>query len=96
MSVLLVGFDSAWTTTKSGTLVGAIHLNAQIFLDPGAPEIADYHKAGDLILQWQADLRPTSAIVSVDQPTNVKNAAGQRPVENIVGSLLGRQWGAMQ
>jgi len=32
----------------------------------------------------------------LDQPTIVNNAAGQRPVENIVGSPVSRRYGGMQ
>jgi predicted RNase H-like nuclease len=39
---------------------------------------------------------PTATIVLLDQPTIVKNAAGQRPVENIVGSAVSLRHGGMQ
>lgn len=96
MSVLLVGFDSAWTTTNSGALVGALYNDDQTFQSLGAPEIVDNCTAGDLILKWQDELVPTSTIVLIDQPTIVKNAAGQRPVEHIVGSSVCRRYGGMQ
>jgi predicted RNase H-like nuclease len=96
MTVLLVGFDSAWTTTNSGAVVGALYHNDHTFQSLGTPEIVDNSAAGDLIRRWQAELVPTSTIVLIDQPTIVKNADGQRPVENIVGSSVCRRYGGMQ
>jgi predicted RNase H-like nuclease len=46
--------------------------------------------------RWQAQYKPTATIVLLDQPTIVKNAAGQRPVENIVGAVVSRRYGGMQ
>src|SRR5258706_12725323 len=37
-----------------------------------------------------------ATIVFVDQPTIVKNGTGQRPVEQLVGSSVGRRYGGMQ
>jgi predicted RNase H-like nuclease len=39
---------------------------------------------------------PTATIILLDQPTIVKNTAGQRPVENIVGSAVSLRYGGMQ
>ena len=93
---LLVGFDSAWTATNSGALVGVLYFDDGTFQGLGAPQIVDYCKAEDVILKWQAEQLPRSTIILLDQPTIVKNAAGQRPVENIVGSLVSRRRGGMQ
>lgn len=93
---LLVGFDSAWTPTNSGALVGALHFDGGTFQGLGAPQIVDYRKAERVSLNWQAEQTPTATIVLLDQPTIVKNATGQRPVENIVGSLVSLRYGGMQ
>src|ERR1700683_5319519 len=85
MKTLLVGFDSAWTSANSGALVGAIQLDDGTFHGLGTPKIADYPEAERVILSWQAEQAPTATIVLLDQPTILKNAVGQRPVENIVG-----------
>ena len=66
------------------------------FHDLGPPQIVDYREAEVVILKWQAEQVPTATIVLLDQPTIVKNAAGQRPVENIVGSPVGLRYGGMQ
>ena len=96
MTTLLVGFDSAWTATNSGALVGVLHRDDGMFHELGPPRIADYGDAEAVILQWQAEQTPTATIVLLDQPTIVNNSAGQRPVENIVGSPISRRYGGMQ
>jgi len=96
MTTLLVGFDSAWTPTNSGALVGVLQLDNGTFREFGPPRIVDYRKAEGVILKWQAEQAPTATIVLLDQPTIVKNAAGQRPVENLVGSPVSLRYGGMQ
>ena len=85
MTTLLVGFDSAWTPTNSGALVGVLQLDGGMFNELRPPRIVDYLEAEAVILAWQAEQVPTATIVLLDQPTIVKNAVGQRPVENLVG-----------
>ena len=96
MTTLLVGFDSAWTPTNSGALVGVLQLDNGTFREFGPPRIVDYREAEGVILNWQAKQAPTATIVLLDQPTIVKNAAGQRPVENLVGSPVSLRYGGMQ
>ena len=96
MTTLLVGFDSAWTPNNSGALVGVLHSDDGTFHDLGPPQIVDYPQAEGVILKWQAEQVPTATIVLLDQPTIVKNAAGQRPVENIVGSAVSLRYGGIQ
>jgi predicted RNase H-like nuclease len=45
------------------------------------------------ILKWQTEQAPTATIVLLDQPIIVENPKGQRPVENIVGSVVSRRRG---
>lgn len=96
MTTVLVGFDSAWTPTNSGALVGVLQLDNGTFREFGPPRIVDYREAEGVILKWQAKQAPTATIVLLDQPTIVKNAAGQRPVENLVGSPVSLRYGGMQ
>jgi predicted RNase H-like nuclease len=96
VSSLLVGFDSAWTPTKSGALVGIVHFDDGTFHDLGEPQTADYQKAEGVIRKWQAERAPSATIVLLDQPTIVKNPRGQRPVEKIVGSPISLRRGGMQ
>ena len=96
MATLLVGFDSAWTRTKSGAIVGVHRFDDGTFHDLGAPRTVNYREAEDVILKWQAEHRPTATIILLDQPTIVKNASGQRPVENIVSSPVGLRYGGVQ
>jgi predicted RNase H-like nuclease len=96
MTTLLVGFDSAWTRNKSGALVGVLHSDGGTFSELGSPQIANYAQAESIILKWQDEREPNATILLLDQPTIVKNASGQRPVENIVGSAVSRRYGGMQ
>ena len=87
VTALLVGFDSAWTSTNSGALVGAIQLDDGTFHGLGTPKIADYPEAEGVIFSWQAKYAPTATIVLLDQPTIVKNAGA-----NVLSrTLLGRR-----
>lgn len=96
MTDLLVGFDSAWTPNNSGALVGVVRDDDGTFLELGLPEIVNYQEAEETVLQWQAQLNPATTLVLLDQPTIVKNAVGQRPVENLVGSPVSRRYGGVQ
>lgn len=95
-ATLLVGFDSAWTCTNSGALVGVLRLDNGTFHELGSPQRVNYCEAQDLILKWQAKLVPTSTIILLDQPTIVKNSTGQRIVEKIVCPTVSRRRGGMQ
>lgn len=96
MSTLLVGFDSAWTAGKSGAVVGVLRAEDGSLLELGSPRRVNYREAEHTILDWQAQLNPEVTIVLLDQPTIVKNSAGQRPVENLVASPVSRRYGGMQ
>jgi predicted RNase H-like nuclease len=96
MANLLVGFDSAWTPTNSGALVGGLLLADGTFRELGPLQTVDYHEAAAIILRWQHAECPVATMVLLDQPTIVKNATGQRPVENLVSSLVSLRYGGMQ
>jgi predicted RNase H-like nuclease len=96
MTTLLVGFDSAWTTSKCGSLVGVLQLDDDTVAELGLPRTVNYREAEALILQWQFEQVSTATIVLIDQPTIVKSAMGQRPVENLVGSPVSLRYGGMQ
>jgi predicted RNase H-like nuclease len=96
MTTLLIGFDSAWTSTNSGALVGALHFDDGTFHGLGVPQIVNYREAESVIVEWQAKNVPTETFVLLDQPTIVKNTAGQRPVEKIVGSSVSLRCGGVQ
>lgn len=96
MTTLLVGFDSAWTATNSGALVGVLRAADGTFRELGSPQVVNYRKAEDTIQGWRSRENPAATIVLLDQPTIVKNASGQRPVENLVGSAVSRRYGGVQ
>ena len=96
VTTLLVGFDSAWTSHNSGALVGVLRFDDGDLCELGTPQIADYTQAETIILAWQRKHSPMATMVLLDQPTIVKNATGQRPVENIVGSPIGLRYGGTQ
>jgi predicted RNase H-like nuclease len=96
MSTLLVGFDSAWTATKFGAIVGVLRTDDGKLRELGSPQLVNYREAESTIIEWQAQQKPAATIVLLDQPTIVGNAAGQRPVENLVGSPVSRRYGGVQ
>ncbi len=96
MTTLLVGFDSAWTRTNSGGLVGVLRADDGTFQELGLPQVVNYCHAECTILEWQAQHKPAATIVLLDQPTIVRNGGGQRPVENLVGSPVSLRYGGMQ
>jgi predicted RNase H-like nuclease len=93
---LLIGFDSAWTAHNSGALVGVVRLGDGNLRELGLPKIVNYPQAQGVISDWQAEFAPAATIIMLDQPTIVGNASGQRPVENIVGSIVSLRYGGMQ
>lgn len=62
----------------------------------GPPKVVDYRQAEAAILDWQAEHAMGATIIALDQPTIVRNAAGQRPVENLVGSPVSLRYGGVQ
>lgn len=96
MSTLLVGFDAAWSAKNQGALVGTFLTDDGRLVELGPPQAASYPDAQFKILDWQTKHVPEVTIVMLDQPTIVKNANGQRPVENLVSSSVGRRRGGMQ
>jgi len=95
-TTLLIGFDSAWTAQNSGALIGLLRSDDGTFRELGPPQIADYRQAQAAITEWQVEFAPEATIILLDQPTIVPNATGQRPVENIVGAIVGLRYGGMQ
>ena len=96
MSELLIGFDSAWTAGNKGALVGVIRHEDGTFESLGLPVAANFDEAEQTILGWQADFDVDRTLILIDQPTIVKDASGQRPVENLVASPVSRRHGGMQ
>jgi predicted RNase H-like nuclease len=96
VSTLLIGFDSAWTATNQGAVVGVIRHDNGEFQPLGLPFVANFYAAEQAIIGWQATHAFEQTIILIDQPTIVRNAKGQRPVEHIVASLVSRRYGGMQ
>lgn len=86
MTALLVGFDSAWTPNNSGAIVGVLRSDDGTVQDLGPPQTVNFAETEHTILGWQVQHEPAKTIVLLDQPTIVKNIAGQRPLENLVSS----------
>jgi predicted RNase H-like nuclease len=95
MTVLVVGFDSAWTVGKQGALVAALVANGSA-RDLGPPLPCNFEEAARLISSLQLEHGGARALVFLDQPTIVKNTGGQRPVEGLVSSPVGRRRGGVQ
>jgi len=96
MSTLVVGFDAAWTAAKAGAIVGVIRKADRTFQELGPPLLVNYPDATARVLDWQRTWSPDSTLVLLDQPTIVTNDTGQREVEHLVTSPIGRRLGGMQ
>lgn len=96
MNTLLVGFDSAWTAGKAGAIVGAARMPDGTYIELGAPSSATFATAAAIISRWQEEYRAASTLILLDQPTVVRNAVGQRPVENLVASPVSLRYGGVQ
>ncbi len=95
-SILIVGFDSAWTRKNSGAIVGVIRQANGFYKTLGDPEVANFEKATKIIETWQKDYSPSVTLILIDQPTIVPNSDRRRPVEDIVSSPIGKCYGAVQ
>ena len=73
-----------------------LQLDDGTYRELGLPRIVNYREAEWVILEWQAEHLPKATIILLAQPTIVANAAGQRPVENLVASPVSRRYGGMQ
>jgi predicted RNase H-like nuclease len=96
VTTLIVGFDSAWTPNNTGAIVGVFRSADGTIRELGSPQRANFVQAERTILSWQASEDPKKPLVLLDQPTFVRNATGQRPVENLVASPVGLRYGGMQ
>jgi hypothetical protein len=54
MSRLLVGFDSAWTATNAGAIVGAVLDADGAIRELGHPTRVRYEEAAGIVQEWQA------------------------------------------
>ena len=95
-TTLLVGFDSAWTRNNRGAIIGVFRENDGTLRELEQPRVVNFTEASDAVSEWRNETRPDATIVLLDQPTIVTNAAGQRPVENIVASPVSLRYGGMQ
>lgn len=96
VDLLMVGFDSAWTRGKRGAIVAAVRLASGGYQELGLPVLASYAEALDQVQEWKSRHQPDAALVMLDQPTIVRNVAGQRPVEHLVSSAVSRRYGGVQ
>lgn len=95
-TTLVIGFDSAWSGNNSGAIVGALRKDDGSYTHLGDPQIVDFKNATEQINKWQEESRSKTTLILIDQPTIVPNQNGQRPVENIVASLVSRRYGGVQ
>ena len=96
MAVLIVGFDSAWSARNRGAVVAALRESDGTVREAELPKRADFGEAASMIDEWKDTYRPDSTVILIDKPIIVNNATGQRPVEQIVSSSVGKRRGGMQ
>lgn len=94
-STLLVGFDSAWSNKNKGA-ISAAFIGAEGTINECLPEPASLQEATTYIQDQQTRWSPTRTVVAVDQPIVVPNQTGQRDVENVVSSPIGKAGGGVQ
>ena len=95
-TTLIIGFDSAWSGNNSGAIVGVVRQEDASYKYLGNPLIVDFQQATQQINDWQHEHHPATSLILIDQPTIVPNMKGQRPVEGIVGTPVGRRYGGVQ
>jgi predicted RNase H-like nuclease len=96
-TTLLIRFDSAWTPKNRGAIIGVVRKHDGTFRElTNQPQIANFIEAANMISEWRRNECPAATIVLLDQPTIVKNATGQRPVQNIITSPVSLRYGGMQ
>jgi len=96
VTTLLVGFDSAWTARNTGGLVGVLHDDDGRCRELGLDDAIDFEAAAERIESWRESCRPKRTLILIDQPTIVRNATRQRPVEHLAASPVSRRRGGVQ
>ena len=81
-----VGFDSAWTGKNPGGIVYATSEQDHLLALPD-PKLICFDEAARII-KWLRDERQY-VLVAINQPTQVPNYYGMRPVERVAASLIG-------
>lgn len=93
-TLLVVGFDSAWTPGGTGAICAA-RLDRGRWVVVDKPEPVDFQCAATRMRRWIRTEAPTATVVMLDQPLVVaKN--GMRPVERIVATPVCRAKGGVQ
>lgn len=96
LSTLIIGFDSAWSERNRGAIVAVVRESDGTIREAGLPKLANFDDAEQAIDEWKDHYQPESTVIMIDQPIIVRNATGQRPVEQIVSSSVGKRRGGMQ
>ncbi len=95
-SVLLIGFDSAWTIANRGGLTIAVlnPRNNETLLSPINCTFDEARGQIEKVFVKQKDCR--RVILAIDQPLIVINDAGRRPVDDVASRIVGRFGSAVQ
>lgn len=96
LSTLIIGFDSAWSERNRGAIVAVVRESDGAIREAGLPKLVNFDEAAQTIDEWKVHYQPDSTVVMIDQPIIVRNATGQRPVEQIASSSVGKRRGGMQ
>jgi predicted RNase H-like nuclease len=95
-TTLVIGFDSAWSGNNSGAIVGVLKRGDGSCEPLGGPLSANFDQATTQINAWKKDHDLTATLILIDQPIIVENKSGQRDVENLVSSTVGKRYGGVQ
>lgn len=96
MTVLVVGFDSAWTEHNRGAIAGVVLHRDDTLVELGLPRVANFQEATQLICDWKESFPPNRTIIALDQPIIVRERNSMRPVERTVASIVTRLGGGVQ
>ena len=95
-SVLVTGFDSAWTTTNRGAITSCL-VGPRGIRPLVPPRAASFAEAAEIIEGAEARAKqPWLHVIVVDQPLIVPNEHGSRPVERALAPIFGRFAGGVQ
>jgi len=94
-NILLVGFDSAWSNGNNGAIT-AVFADSHGTITEITPQPVSLDGAVSRIREWLNRWKPDRTIIAIDQPIIVENETGQRPVENVVSSIISKHEGGVQ
>lgn len=89
---VMTGFDSAWSANNKGAIISMVVDGTDKRIE--GPLVVSFDDAYKHIVDIGSGIE--NHLVAIDQPLVVSNAQGSRPVERLVGSVMGTVGSATQ